>query len=64
MIRKVNTNLTLSPMTNEPMIIMTGGSSCPGNPEQTASTAIRVRSDYYVLVDHKTDTSLSYLVYM
>lgn len=59
----MNTNLTLSPMTNEPMIIMTGGSSCPGNQEQTASTAIRVRSDY-VLVGHKTDTSLSYLVYM
>ncbi|XAO26989.1 hypothetical protein I312_105830 [Cryptococcus bacillisporus CA1280] len=37
----VNTNLTLSPMTNEPMIIMTGGSSCPGKQEQTASTAIR-----------------------
>lgn len=50
-------------MTNEPMIIMTGGSSCPGNQEQTASTAIRVRSDY-ALVGHKTDTSLSYLVYM
>ncbi|KAL0242342.1 hypothetical protein I308_105971 [Cryptococcus tetragattii IND107] len=38
---EVNTNLTLSPMTNEPMIIMTGGSSCHGNQEQTASTAIR-----------------------
>lgn len=41
--REVNTTLTLSPMTDEPMIIMTDGSICPNNPGQTASTAIRVR---------------------
>ncbi|KAK8861528.1 hypothetical protein IAR55_002350 [Kwoniella newhampshirensis] len=37
----VNTNLTISPMTNEPMLIMTDGSPCPLNPAETASTAIR-----------------------
>lgn len=37
----MNTTLTLSPMTDDPMIIMTDGSICPGNPGQTASTAIR-----------------------
>ncbi|WWD16563.1 hypothetical protein CI109_100990 [Kwoniella shandongensis] len=38
---RVNTNLTVSPMTNEPMLIMTDGSPCPLNPDATASTAIR-----------------------
>ncbi|OWT35456.1 hypothetical protein J008_07055 [Cryptococcus neoformans] len=49
---EVNTTLTLSPMTDEPMIIMTDGSICPNNPGQTASTAIRFicssQSDFYV----------------
>ncbi|ODN80657.1 hypothetical protein L202_02836 [Cryptococcus amylolentus CBS 6039] len=38
---QVNTNLTLSPMVNDPLLTMTGGSACPGNPSETASTAIR-----------------------
>ncbi|KAK6907286.1 hypothetical protein I203_101276 [Kwoniella mangroviensis CBS 8507] len=38
---RVHTNLTLSPMTNEPMYVITDGSPCPLNPDARASTAIR-----------------------
>ncbi|WWC68691.1 uncharacterized protein I206_102625 [Kwoniella pini CBS 10737] len=38
---RVHTNLTMSPMTNEPMYVITDGSSCPLNPDAKASTAIR-----------------------
>ncbi|WVN85701.1 uncharacterized protein L203_100851 [Cryptococcus depauperatus CBS 7841] len=38
---KANTNLTLTPMTNEPMLIMADGSPCPLNPSASSSTAIR-----------------------
>ncbi|WWC87820.1 uncharacterized protein L201_002712 [Kwoniella dendrophila CBS 6074] len=38
---RVHTNLTMSPMTNEPMYVITDGSACPLNPDAKASTAIR-----------------------
>ncbi|WWC60243.1 uncharacterized protein I303_102809 [Kwoniella dejecticola CBS 10117] len=38
---RVHTNLTMSPMTNEPMYVITDGSPCPLNPDARASTAIR-----------------------
>ncbi|WRT65640.1 uncharacterized protein IL334_002585 [Kwoniella shivajii] len=38
---RVHSNLTLSPMTNEPMYVITDGSACPLNPDAKASTAIR-----------------------
>ncbi|WVQ83617.1 hypothetical protein IAT38_005758 [Cryptococcus sp. DSM 104549] len=40
-IGRINKNLTMSPMTNEPMMVMTDGSPCPLNPAASASTAIR-----------------------
>ncbi|OCF42427.1 hypothetical protein I317_03802 [Kwoniella heveanensis CBS 569] len=38
---RVHTNLTVSPMSNEPMYVITDGSACPLNPDAKASTAIR-----------------------
>ncbi|WVR03836.1 hypothetical protein IAU60_000833 [Kwoniella sp. DSM 27419] len=38
---RVHTNLTISPMSNEPMYVITDGSACPSNPDAKASTAIR-----------------------
>ena len=43
-----NTSLHFSPATNEPMLYMSGGSPCPLNREETASTVIRV-SDFLLL---------------
>lgn len=37
-----STNLTVSPTTHEPMLIYEGGSKCPGNENERASTVIRV----------------------
>lgn len=40
--RQVNTTLHISPSTNEPILYLDGGSACPYNSEEQASTAIRV----------------------
>ncbi|TXT10920.1 hypothetical protein VHUM_01671 [Vanrija humicola] len=39
--RQVSTNITLSPGTKEPMLLLENGSKCPGNENERASTAIR-----------------------
>ena len=44
--RQTNATLQLSPVTNEPMMILTRGSSCPLNPLAFASTAVRVSATW------------------
>ncbi|KAL1410371.1 hypothetical protein Q8F55_004379 [Vanrija albida] len=38
---QVSTNITLSPATKEPVLLLENGSKCPGNENERASTAIR-----------------------